>query len=300
MVTLLKGNRQTSTMALTRFTVRHPVAAFLGLVYGISWLLFLPALLSQLGLGLLPFALPLPPFLLLSVILGLTLPGYIVTRVAEGKEGVRALRRRYTRWRFGLGWYLLALFGLPVADLLGASLWLGAAPLAAFVSQWELLGSVFLPRALINAALINSFEEGGWTGFLLPRLQERWGPLRASALVAFAMGLFHTPLVFIVGGVSDTPIAPGQYWYYFFFLFVAVIPVRVLMTWLWNRTRGSVIAVALLHGAFNVTTGPDFLPAFVPGDRTWVYGVYTALALLVLAFTRGRLGYRPGEAPRPE
>ena len=71
------------------------------------------------------------------------------------------------------------------------------------------------------------------------------------------------------------------------------------MTWLWNSTRGSVIVVALLHGAFNVTTGLTFLPAFVPGDPLWVYGVYTVLALIVIALTRGRLAYRGAAASRP-
>jgi membrane protease YdiL (CAAX protease family) len=284
------------TSSLKRFIIRHPVAAFLGLVYGISWLLFLPSFLSQNGIGVLPFAIPVTPFLLLSVIFGLTLPAYIVTRVTGGREGVRDLRRRYTHWRIGIGWYLLALFALPIADLLGASLWLGTAPLAAFANRWQLLFTVLLPEALVGAVLINLWEEGAWTGFLLPRLQERWGALTSSVLVAAAMGLFHVPLIFILGGVSDAPIPPNQYWLYFVLLFVGTVPFRVLVTWLWNRTRGSVIVVALVHAAFNVTTGQKFLPEFVPGDRLWVYGVYTVLALIVITLTRGRLAYTADDA----
>jgi membrane protease YdiL (CAAX protease family) len=291
--------QQASTSSLKRFIIRHPVAAFLGMVYGISWLLFLPSFLSQNGIGVLPFEIPAPPFVLLSVIFGITLPAYIVTRVTGGREGVRELRRRYTHWRVGIGWYLVALFALPIADLLGASLWLGTGPLEAFAGRWEILFTVFLKDALVNAIVINLLEEGGWTGFLLPRLQERWGALRSSAIVAAAMGLFHTPLIFIVTGVSDTRIPPDRYWFYVFMLFVAIIPVRVLVTWLWNSTRGSVIIVALLHGAFNTTTGQEFLPEFVPGDPLWVYGVYAVLALIVIALTRGRLAYRGDPASRP-
>jgi hypothetical protein len=83
------------------------------------------------------------------------------------------------------------------------------------------------------------------------------------------------PLIFILGGVSDDPISPDCYGFYFVALFVFTIPVRVLFTWLWNSTRGSLIIVALAHGAFNVTTGQKFLPEFAPGDTLWVYGVYT-------------------------
>jgi uncharacterized protein len=286
----------TSGSSFKRFIIRHPLVAFLGLVYGISWLLFLPSFLSANGIGVLAFEIPVTPFLLLSVIFGLTLPVYIVTRVTRGREGVRELRRRYIHWRVGIHWYGLALFALPIADLLGASLWLGTPPLEAFARGWQLLFTVFLPEALVGAVLINLWEEGAWTGFLLPRLQERWGALRSSVLVAAAMGLFHMPLIFILGGVSDQPIPANRYWFYFVFLFIGTIPFRLLITWLWNSTRGSVIIVALFHGAFNVTTGQKFLPEFVPGSTLWVYGVYTVLALIVIAITRGRLAYKADDA----
>jgi membrane protease YdiL (CAAX protease family) len=269
------------------------------LVYSISWLLFVPSLLSTNGIGVLPVAIPVAPFLLLSVIFGLTLPVYIVTRVTQGREGVRELRRRYTRWRVGIGWYGLALFALPVADL-AASLWLGVAPLTAFANRWQLLFTVFLPNALVGAVLINLWEEGAWAGFLLPRLQERWGALTSSVMVAAAMGLFHVPLIFILGGVSDEPIPPERYWFYFVLLFVGPLPFRVLITWLWNSTRGSVIVVALFHAAFNMTTGQKFLPEFVPGTMLWVYGVYTVLALIVIALTKGRLAYTSTDSIRLE
>jgi uncharacterized protein len=222
--------------------------------------------------------------------------------VTQGKEGVRALRRRYTHWRVGIHWYLLALFALPILSLLGASLWLGTGPLEAFADRWELLFSVFLYEALVNVVVVNLWEEGGWTGFLLRRLQERWGPLTSTVLVTMAHSLFHVPLIFIVGGLGEgTRIPPDQYWLYLVYLFVLPIPLRALLTWLWNSTRGSVIIVALFHGAWNTTNGTRFIPEFVPPGPTeglWVYGVYTVLALVVIALTKGRLGYRSQRAPQ--
>ncbi len=286
------------TSSAGRLIQRHPVAAFLALVYGISWIIYIPSFLSRSGIGLLPFDLIALPFNLLAVIFGVTLAGYLVTRVTQGREGVRTLRRRYTHWRVGLHWYLLALFAPPLTALLGASLWLGAGPLAAFADRWQLLFTAFLPAALVNVVLVNLWEEGGWTGFLLPRLQERWGPLRASLLVAAAHALFHVPLIFIVGGLSDERLPPDRYWFYFVFLFVLSPAVRTLATWVWNGTRGSVLVVALLHGAWNTTAGTKFTPAFVPGDTLWVWGVYAALAVIVIDATRGRLAYRAEAAPR--
>jgi membrane protease YdiL (CAAX protease family) len=280
------------TSGVRRLIYRHPVAAFLVLVYGISWPLYIPSFLSQSGIGLLPFELIALPFNLLAVIFGITLSAYIVTRVTQGKDGVRELWRRYTHWRVGVGWYLLALFAPPITALLGASVWRGTAPLEAFADRWELLFTAFLPAALVNVVLINLFEEGGWQGFLLPRLQERWGPLVSSVMVAMAFALFHVPLMFVVGGLSDERIPPDRYWFYLVYLFLFTPPVRVLATWFWNSTRGSVVVVALLHGAWNTTTGTKFTPEFVPGDTLWVWGVFAAVALVVIALTRGRLAYR--------
>jgi membrane protease YdiL (CAAX protease family) len=281
-----------------RLIYRHPVAAFLVLVYGLSWPLYLPAFLSQSGIGLLSIELSALPANLVAVLVGITLPAYLVTRVTPGPARVRELRRHYTRWRVGPGWYLLALFTPPLTALLGASLGLGAGPLVASAGQWQLLLTAFLPQALVGFFLVNFLEEGGWTGFLLPRLQARRGPLRASLLVASAVALFRVPLLFIVGGLSDERIPPDRCWFYRAVLFVVTPPARVLVRWVWNGTRGSVPVVGLLHGAWNATSGAAITPAFVPGDTLWVWGAYSVRALAVLVLTRGRLAYR-GDATAP-
>src|SRR3954471_15477199 len=99
---------------------RHPVAAFLSLVYGLGWLFFLTPLLSDGGIGLLHFELPIQLFILPVAILALSFPAYLVTRIVGGKDGVRELRSHYLRWRVGIGWYLLVLIGLPLLCVLGA------------------------------------------------------------------------------------------------------------------------------------------------------------------------------------
>jgi uncharacterized protein len=302
MTTLTATTQPEPASSVGRMIYRHPVAAFLVMVYAISWTLYIPSFLSESGIGLLPFELSPLIFNMLATIFGVTLSGFVVTRVTQGKEGVRALRSRYTHWRVGIHWYLLALFALPILSLLGASLVLGTGPLEAFADRWELLFTVFLLKALVNVAVVNLWEEGGWTGFLLPRLQERWGPLLSSLMVAVFHGLYHVPLLFIVGGVGEgmRP-SPDEYWRYFIYLLVLPIPLRALVTWAWNSTRGSVIIIALFHGAWNTTNGTDFIPEFVPPGPTegmWVYGVYAVLAVIMVALTRGRLAYRRDAASR--
>src|SRR3712207_6789878 len=176
---------------------RHPVAAFLVMLYAITWIIFLPVVLQ--GRGLLAMTIDLSEGLAfngvvaLASILGVALPAFLVTAATGGEADTRDLLRRCLRWRVGLRWYLIALFGLLVTILLGASVFLGLAPLEALVGKWQLLFTVFLPEVLFPFVFIQIFEEAGWTGFMQDTLQERHGPLLASILVAPAFILVHLP-----------------------------------------------------------------------------------------------------------
>ena len=90
----------------------------------------------------------------------------------------------------------------------------------------------------------------------------------------------------------------------------------VIMTWVYNNTRGSVLLMVLLHASANaaISVGGRVLPADLPaGLSALVYGgwipviTYTVLALVILVATRGRLSYPPVEessaafmAPQPK
>ena len=88
--------------------------------FGFGWTSLIPILLSEDDFGVLPIELPLTIVQTLATLVGLALPVFLVTAATGGKEGVRDLLRRLLRWRVGVHWYLIALFGLLVAMLLAA------------------------------------------------------------------------------------------------------------------------------------------------------------------------------------
>jgi uncharacterized protein len=92
---------------------RRPLTAFLVIALGLSWLLFaIPVLAFH---GVIPGAnLPVEAFALGSTLLILLPTALWVTSITDGRAGVRALLARVFRWRFGIGWWLVVLFGLPV------------------------------------------------------------------------------------------------------------------------------------------------------------------------------------------
>ncbi len=307
MSTLIENRQPANYSSLRRLVARYPVAAFLVMTFAFAWTIMLPALLSEQGLGLLPISVPVEVVMTLSSVLGLALPAFLVTAATGGKDGVRDLLRRILRWRVGVHWHLIALFGLLVVTLLVALPFLGVAPLVALVQRWPLLFTVFLWGVLVPLVLVNLWEETAWTGFMQHTLQERHGPLLASVIVAPAFALIHMPALFIVGWMAEerTPLSqfPAV------LLQVGVIAVfamffRVLIMWLYNGTGRSVLLVALFHSAFNMTNGqkitpellllPETLASLIPAAAVMV------LAVLIAVFTRGRLVYEPErKAPRP-
>ena len=261
--------------ALRRLVARHPVAAFLVMVYAVNIAIALPAVRTY--LPSLPFHLVQS---MLGHILGSAVPAFLVIAAMHGRAGVRPQ------------WYLFALLGIPIGVL--ASAILGLAGLRALVAQWPLLVTVAVPQLLLFIVLSNGPEEIGWMGFLQARLQEQHGPLKASLIVTLPFALYHLPGLMVDEGfgLAQLHLALAE---------LGVIAIfqlfgRVVMMWLYNNTNHSVLLVGMFHSAFDVTTQREF-GAFIPapaGTGTLIAsGVVAVAAVLIVVFTRGRLSYKP-------
>jgi membrane protease YdiL (CAAX protease family) len=302
MSTATKDRQPTTHSMVRRLVACHPATAFLVMAFGFGWSSLIPILLSENGFGVLPIELPLTLVQTLATVLGLALPAFLVTAAAGGKEGVQDLLRRLLRWRVGIHWYLVALFGLLVAMLLAAIPFLGVAPLEALAQKWGLLFSVFLPGVILPFLHTNLWEELGWAGYLQSTLQDRRGPLLASVMVAPLFALFHLPAYFVAGWIVDehTPLSqlPNVLVEYVGVVAVFAIFFRVLAIWLYNVTGRSVLLVGLFHSSFNMVSGQELMPEYVAGldSGLLVFAVVPVLAVVVVVFTWGRLGYEPDRA----
>ena len=129
-------------------------------------------------------------------------------------------------------------------------------------------------------------------------MQQRYGPVLGTVILGTLHGLWHLPTFFtFVHGPFIFPI-------YVSFLFGAIAG-TFLYTWIFNHTRGSVLLATLTHG---FSGGAGFVVLLIPAHlvvtgwaRPFVYGgwqadnivIFGALVVLLLVFTRGRLGYNP-------
>ena len=274
------------------FAHQHPLAVFLAIAYSASAAIFAIPLLSNAGIGVIDLDLPgIAPFVLLDAI-ALAVAAFVATALADGRAGVSDLRRRVFHFRVHPKWYALAIFLLPAAALAAAVVVGGAGVVTSIAANSAGLLVVIGAGALLAFVLVNWWEEAAWTGFALERLQPRLGPIGASVVTTWLQALVHVPLVFMAGGVTDGRVPPEQIPFCLVALFVLPIPVRITLTWLYNRADRSIPIVGLYHAGLGIATGTALIPVVAPDvNPLWVYAGFAAVASAILIATRGSLGF---------
>jgi uncharacterized protein len=227
---------------------RHPLISFFVLAYALSWW---PWVLYALDLSPQPIV-GFGPFLAAIVVL-------LITR---GKTGIVELLRRMVRWRVGLRWYAVALL-LPVAITLAAAAFnvlLGAqAPSAGELGGWTGLFSTFA-IVLLVPGLGGAWEEPGWRGYALPRLQVGRSALFASLILWVGVAVWHLPLM-IVGEVHWSDI-------------VFILGFVIVFNWVFNNANGSVLILMLMHAMNNTISGSFVSPMILGADsvrQAWLF-----------------------------
>ena len=269
------------TRAGDRTDVRDLVA-FVALTYALSWgwsfALVALGLVVRQGTGW-PTHYP--------ALLGPALAAVAVTAWRRGRGGVHDLLGRLLRWRVPLRWWLVALSPL---GFLAIALLIGAAA-GEDLPSWDDVGQ-FSGTPAIGALGVTALilavngvgEETGWRGFALPTLQRRLRPLPATLVLAVIWFAWHLPYFWLLA--SYRGFAPPM----LLVMFLSLACGAVVLTWLYNRSGGSLLLVVVWHGLYNVATGT------AAGTGT-VQAVVTGLVMvtgLTLAARELRIVGHPG------
>jgi membrane protease YdiL (CAAX protease family) len=244
---------------------RYPLITFFVLAYALSWWPWILYSFDLLPNPIVGFG----PFLAALVVLALT----------EGKSGVGRLVRRMVRWRVGLRWYAVALL-LPILVTLTAAalnvFLLGAQPTSsvAELGGWSTFLQTFFLWLLIPG-LSGTWEEPGFRGYALPRLQVGRSALLASLILGVLWAFWHLPFV-----------ATGEDIWVDAFLFPIIW--SPVYAWLFNNASGSVLIVMLFHN-MNNTFSSGFVGQMFSGadsvNQAWLrlalWGVVAIVVVVV-------------------
>jgi CAAX protease family protein len=268
------------------FVRQHPITAFLIMAFAIAYpVMGLVALAVHRVIpgGPLLDRLPFPPDEiagLMLTMLALLPSALFVTWTADGRPGIVRLFRRIARWRFGIGWWLAVLAGLPALTV-ASTLILGGSlesidPVGVIWSQLRLL--------LINFILVNLWEETAWAGVMQTRLERRYNIFAAAALTALPFGFIHLPLAFL-SEISVASVLISLAAYILLGLFL-----RPLIGIVLRGSRDSLLAAGLMHSVFNRTNNDNGIAAALLNGQLYRLGILIAMVVLttVLALLAGR------------
>jgi membrane protease YdiL (CAAX protease family) len=232
---------------------RREVLLFFACTFAITWGIASLALLIPNRLASLfgEFSTRSPLYFLAVYSPSLVALALTVTRQGwrSGGELLAKLRPR----KANVGYYVAVLVGWPILDglalLLQGAITGKSTPFLEW-NHWYLAPVSLLVALVVDAGPLG--EELGWRGYALPRLLSgRLSALAAALVLGVVWGVWHLPAFFIAGTAQHDD-GMGIFW-----LILGTTLTSVIMTWLYRRTGGDVLASGLLvHLMNNMTSIP--------------------------------------------
>ena len=187
--------------------------------------------------------------IVIFAIIGL-LPTLVILSAFSKFPGVRKSLSSLIKPSGHYGYYLFALLMAPTIKIISIPI----TKISGFgmISTPELDGGTWQITGFIIISFLYGFfyagginEEVGWTGFALPRLQKQFNPFITSIILWFFWILWHIPLQ-ITGFWNPETSA-------FLRAILGTFFARFILTWLFNKTNGGIIAPMILHVSANVS-----------------------------------------------
>ncbi|MBI3201607.1 MAG: CPBP family intramembrane metalloprotease [Myxococcales bacterium] len=246
------------------------VRLFFAIALGGVWAFQAPALLFKLGVLHGDEA----PYVALAGLGGFSpLVAALIAAKVEGPGKARALFAAFRMRAGDAGWYLAALAAFPAIHVAGEATYRalgGSSP-----GAW-----LYLPTTAqhVTAMILIPFvEEIGWRGFAMPRLTERYGVLRASAVVGVAWAGWHA-VMFVLQGFSPLVFAASM---------AMIFAGSFVFGWLFLRSRGSLWVAVLAHLGVHIDNPTRALEQSVTPYLVFVAASIVAWAVAAVAM-RGR------------
>ncbi len=206
----------------------------------------------------------------------------ILQKLSSGEISVRQILSQIKIRQTEKRWFIPAIFAIPMCTILGNLIYYVAGQEEQFQvihAGPDELGIFVLPVMVIHftASLVTSplFEEPGWRGFALGRLQKRFGRTIGSLYVGLLWWIWHQPMN-LTFGLRPT-----------FYSAVSMVVFSFIIDSLFNLSSHNLLTAMLSHQSYGTTN--TFLYA---GNENWI-----SLGLKVILLVTLRLLERARQRP---
>ena len=240
------------------------IIPFLAITFGITWglaallMLFYDQMIALFG----ELSMTNPLFILLVYSPGFA--GIFLVWRYYGFKGLKSFFKRLTLWQAPVAWWVFLIVGIPLIVYTGAAIKGSIAEPFAF-SPWY---QVFPAMAL--ALFLGPIEEFGWRGVAQPLLQRKFSPFWAGLILGCIWGIWHIPS-FLGSGTLQSGWDFGPF-------FIGIVAMSVILTPLFNASKGSLLISALYHFQMMNPVFPDAQP--------WDIVLFVAAAVVVVWLNR--------------
>jgi membrane protease YdiL (CAAX protease family) len=225
----------------------HELIVYFFIAFVFTWSISAILILSKFGV-IKPFPLWMHSF----TAYGPLISAFIVTGLCRGSTGVKSLFLRIIEWKIGFRWFIVSALSLiTIFVFAGVIFYLltGQGINIGLLGQLDNTANLGISGAWLFSVLTSGIgEETGWRGFALPRLQKSRSAFTSTIILSIIWAFWHLPYFFYVPGYMIWGLAD------FPFIILGLIIGGFILTWLYNSTKGSVLAVAMWHGSFDFVT----------------------------------------------
>ena len=240
------------------------IVPFLAITFGITWglagllMLFydqIVAIFGEIGMT--------NPLILLMVYAPGIAGIFLVWRHA-GFKGLGSFFKRLTLWQAPTAWWVFLILGIPLIVYVGAAIKGTIAEPFPFTPWYQVFPAIAL------ALFLGPIEEFGWRGVAQPLLQRKFSPFWSGVILGCIWAIWHIPS-FLGSGTPQSAWDFGPF-------FIGIVAIAVILTPLFNASRGSLLISALFHFQMMNPIFPDAQP--------WDILLFVVTAVIVVWLNR--------------